>query len=144
VLSETDELGSSVENGRSAAIWEECNGRAENGELNLWSDFNRSYRNDDGSVGCYSFNLAMRDGDDGTIVVIGNSSTVQPRVQRRIVFGYRHEQPQRKRQNTRRHVKTLARSAIYFISELHFSFQTKGIKAAIAPKPAAKFASWKL
>ena len=87
---------------------------------------------------------AVREGDDGAIVVIGNCSAVKPRVKRRMRFGKRHEQPQRERQNSRREKNPFACAAIYFIFESHFSLQTEGIKATFAPKQAEKFASEKL
>ena len=66
-----------------------------------------------GSVARHGFNFPVRDGDDGAIVIIfGNCSAVQPRVQRRADFRRRHEQPQRERQNPRREKNSFARAAV--------------------------------
>ncbi len=60
----------------------------------------------------------MNDGDDGAIVIVGNRPAVQPRVQRRVSLGHRHEQPERQRQHRRRRVQTLAQMAVIEIYEL--------------------------
>ena len=57
---------------------------------------------------------------------------MQPRMERRVRFSHRHEEPDRQRQNRRRRVKTLAGAAIY----LSGSRSHSGRKlATITPKP---------
>jgi hypothetical protein len=63
--------------------------------LTAWGNFNAHYRND----GCGSGtddrgHFSVRDGDERTIIVVdGDGTAVEPRVQRRANSGRRHEQP---------------------------------------------------
>ena len=113
-LSETDELGNGKKGGRSTTGQKIFNSLAENGKFDSWRDFNPSDWHKDRNVARHSFNFSMRDGDDGTIIiVIWNRSAVQPCVERRMDFSRRHEQPDRERQSSRRPVEIQTREAIY-------------------------------
>jgi hypothetical protein len=83
-----------------------------NRKFNAKGDFNPGDGNSDGNGDRRSFDFSMRNANYRTIIVIyGNGSAVQPRMERRANFRRRHEQPHGQRQNTRRQIKTLAQPA---------------------------------
>ena len=108
----TDKSGGNTGKGRGAAIREKRRGYVENRKFDAWNNFNPCHRHDGGSVAGNGINVPVRDGDDGAIVVvIRNRSAVQPRMERRMDFSRRQEQPYRQRQDSRGNVKTLPRRA---------------------------------
>jgi len=123
-LPEDDELRNGRKSGRSAAIGEKCNGGVKNRELDLRSSFNPRYWNRNVGGGRYSFNLAVRDGDNGAIVVvIRDCSAVQPCVNRRINFRRRHDEPNCQRHRRRYAENSFAGATAYLVpAKWHFSF----------------------
>jgi multimeric flavodoxin WrbA len=111
-LSETGESGNGGKRRRSATGQKIFNGSAENGKFYGRSDFNPRCRNGNGNLRRPVFNFTVRDGDDGTIVIVfWNRPAMQPGMKRRPRFGHRHEQPDRQRQHPRRQMEALAVSA---------------------------------
>ena len=136
--SETDELRNGRKAGGARPWGKIFIGRNKTDNSDASGDFNPSHRQNDRNSARRGFNFPMRDGNDGAIVIVfGNCSAVQPRVQRRADFRRRHEQPQRERQNPRREKNSFARAAV----ELEFSgAHSVSIKATVVPKPASQFA----
>ena len=62
-------------------------------KFNSGGNFNPDHRDDRGNGAENQFHISVGDGHDRAIVIVGNGSAVQPRVNRRVGFCRRHEKP---------------------------------------------------
>ena len=107
------ESGNGEEHRRTTTVRKQNVGRAKNERFGVENNLNSGQRQDGWCSDDGGFNFAVRNRHNGAIVIVGDGPAVKPGMERGILLGHRHEQPEGEGQQGRAGVQSQSPATVY-------------------------------